>query len=48
MVLPADRDELNEFIQKSVNNTKMVVEIVLPNLVAFLPNQQFFEILYNR
>ncbi|XP_045166071.2 autophagy-related protein 2 homolog A-like [Mercenaria mercenaria] len=48
MVLPADRDELNEFMQKSVSNTKMVVEIVLPNVVAFLPNKHFFEVLYNR
>lgn len=47
-MLPADRDELNEFMQKSVSNTKMVVEIVLPNVCAFLPSKHFFEVLYNR
>lgn len=48
MVLPADKDELKEFQEKCLANTKLVVEITLPNVCLFLPDKHFFEVLYNR
>ena len=48
MVLPADKEELKEFQDKCLSNTKMVVEITLPNACLFLPDKHFFEVLYNR
>ncbi|KAL3873570.1 hypothetical protein ACJMK2_036667 [Sinanodonta woodiana] len=48
MVLPADKEELKEFQEKSLSNTKMSLDISLPNVCLFLPSKQFYEILYNR
>ena len=48
MVIPAEKEELKEFQEKCLGNTKMVVEITLPNVCLFIPDKQFFEVLYNR
>ena len=48
MVMPGDRQEMADFQEKSVNNTKMLIELNLPNLKAHLPSKQFLELLYNR
>ncbi|XP_052770169.1 autophagy-related protein 2 homolog B-like [Mya arenaria] len=48
MVLPSDREEVQEFIERSVNNTQMEVKINLPNACLFIPDKHFFEVLYNR
>ncbi|KAK3609284.1 hypothetical protein CHS0354_037995 [Potamilus streckersoni] len=48
MVLPADKEEFREFQEKSLSNTKMSLDISLPNVCLFLPSKHFLEILYNR
>ncbi|KAJ8309402.1 hypothetical protein KUTeg_014276 [Tegillarca granosa] len=48
MIMPGDRAEILEFQEKSVGNTLMVVELVLPFVNLFLPSKHFFEVLYNR
>ena len=47
-VMPGDREEINNFQEKSASNTQLLVEISLPNLNVVFPDKQFFEVLYNR
>ncbi|ESO82945.1 hypothetical protein LOTGIDRAFT_197758 [Lottia gigantea] len=48
LVLPGNEEELKQFREKESSNTKLLVEIVLPNVVGVLHSKQFFELLYNR
>ncbi|XP_041353099.1 autophagy-related protein 2 homolog A-like isoform X2 [Gigantopelta aegis] len=47
-VIPGDKEEMKEFQEKAISNTKMHVEITLPIVTAFLPSKNMFEIIYNR
>ena len=46
--MPGDRQEMSEFQDTSVANTRMVLELTLPNVVIVAPDKDFFELLYNR
>ena len=48
MVLPSDREEVQEFIERSVGSTRLEVKIHLPHACLLLPDKHFFEVLYNR
>ncbi|XP_046351358.1 autophagy-related protein 2 homolog A-like isoform X1 [Haliotis rufescens] len=48
MVLPGDKEEMRGFQDYCVNNTKLLVDITLPIVTAFLPSRSLFEVLYNR
>ena len=46
--MPGDRQEMSEFQDTSVANTRMLVELTLPNVVIVMPDKEFFEVIYNR
>ena len=48
LVIPGDRAEMTEFQEKAANNTRMLLDLTLPNVNVVLHNKNFFEILYNR
>ncbi|XP_074651009.1 autophagy-related protein 2 homolog B-like [Tubulanus polymorphus] len=48
MVMPGDRQEMQEFQEKSLSNTRMSLEITAPNINILLPDRDFYELLYNR
>lgn len=48
MVLPGEKEEMREFQEKALSNTRLAVELCLPEVIAVLPSKQFFELLYNR
>ena len=46
--MPGDRQETREFIEKSRANTRVHLELNVPNVHAILPSKEFFELIYNR
>nr|XP_045009794.1 autophagy-related protein 2 homolog B isoform X2 [Jaculus jaculus] len=48
MVMPGDPIEMMEFQDKAISNSHYVLELMLPNIHLTLPNQSFYEKLYNR
>uniref|UniRef100_A0A8C5N3S7 Autophagy related 2B n=1 Tax=Leptobrachium leishanense TaxID=445787 RepID=A0A8C5N3S7_9ANUR len=48
MVMPGDAGEMNEFQEKTINNSHYILELALPSVHLTLPNKPFYEKLYNR
>uniref|UniRef100_A0A8C5EAK6 Autophagy related 2B n=1 Tax=Gouania willdenowi TaxID=441366 RepID=A0A8C5EAK6_GOUWI len=48
MVIPGDAAEMTEFQEKSMNNSRYVLELSFPNVQLVLPNKAFYEKLHNR
>ncbi|XP_064622147.1 autophagy-related protein 2 homolog B-like isoform X2 [Lineus longissimus] len=48
MVMPGDRQEMNDFQEKSAANTLKSLEITAPNVNVLLPSKEFYELIYNR
>ncbi|XP_023222946.1 autophagy-related protein 2 homolog B-like isoform X2 [Centruroides sculpturatus] len=48
VIMPADKYQVQEFVEKAMNNTRYSLEFLLPNLNIFLPSKHFYEELYNR
>ncbi len=48
LVMPGEKAEIQEFQEKAVNNTLLIIDLSIPNVNVLLPSKQFFEVLYNR
>lgn len=48
LILPGDKQELNEFIKSTTDNCKIQVEIFLPMLSVQLHSKHIYELIYNR
>lgn len=48
MVIPGDVAEMTEFQEKTMNNSRFVLELCFPNVQVVLPNKNFYEKLHNR
>ncbi|KAM7402973.1 hypothetical protein PAMA_003750 [Pampus argenteus] len=48
MVIPGDVAEMTEFQEKTMNNSRFVLELCFPNVQLVLPNKAFYEKLHNR
>uniref|UniRef100_A0A3Q3VYL5 Uncharacterized protein n=1 Tax=Mola mola TaxID=94237 RepID=A0A3Q3VYL5_MOLML len=48
MVIPGDVAEMTEFQEKTMNNSRFIVELCLPNVQLVLPSKAFYEKLSNR
>ena len=48
LVMPGDKAEIQEFQEKAVNNTLLLIDFSLPNVNVQLPTKSFLEVLYNR
>ncbi|XP_037072361.1 autophagy-related protein 2 homolog B-like [Pollicipes pollicipes] len=48
LVIPAGREEVERFIDSTVANCQMLLELSLPLLEAILPSKRFYELIYNR
>lgn len=46
--MPGDRQEMNQFEETATNNTRLHIEISLPNVNVLLPSKDLFEVIYNR
>lgn len=48
LVIPGDVTEMTEFQEKTMNSSRFVVELCLPNVQVVLPSKAFYEKLHNR
>ncbi|XP_061552088.1 autophagy-related protein 2 homolog B isoform X1 [Phycodurus eques] len=48
MVIPGDVAEMTEFQEKTMNNSRFVLELCFPNVQLALPSKAFYEKLHNR
>ncbi|KAM6961425.1 autophagy-related protein 2 homolog B [Aplochiton taeniatus] len=48
MVIPGDVLEMTEFQEKTMNNSRFILELSFPNLQVSLPSKTFYEKLHNR
>ncbi|KAJ8390814.1 hypothetical protein AAFF_G00099460 [Aldrovandia affinis] len=48
MVMPGDVGEMTEFQEKTMSNSRYILELALPNVQLSLPNKTFYEKLHNR
>ena len=48
LVMPGEKAEIQEFQEKAVNNTLLLIDFSLPNVNVQLPSKSFLEVLYNR
>ncbi|KAJ7988630.1 hypothetical protein DPEC_G00311210 [Dallia pectoralis] len=48
MVIPGDVAEMTEFQEKTMSNSRFILELCLPNVQLSLPNKGFYEKLHNR
>ncbi|XP_035280532.1 autophagy-related protein 2 homolog B isoform X1 [Anguilla anguilla] len=48
MVMPGDVGEMTEFQEKTMSNSRYILELALPNVQVSLPNKAFYEKLHNR
>lgn len=48
MVIPGDVLEMTEFQEKTMSNSRYILELSFPNVQISLPNKAFYEKLHNR
>lgn len=48
MVIPGDVAEMTEFQEKTMNNSRFILELCFPNVQLVLPSKGFYEKLHNR
>ncbi|KAM3870794.1 autophagy-related protein 2 homolog B [Diretmus argenteus] len=48
MVIPGDVAEMTEFQEKTMNNSRFILELCFPNVQLALPSRAFYEKLHNR
>ncbi|XP_068195039.1 autophagy-related protein 2 homolog B isoform X2 [Antennarius striatus] len=48
LVIPGDVTEMTEFQDKTMNNSRFIVELCFPNVQFVLPSKAFYEKLHNR
>lgn len=48
MVIPGDVVEMTEFQEKTMSNSRYILELSFPNVQISLPNKTFYEKLHNR
>lgn len=48
MVIPGDVAEMTEFQEKTMNNSRFILELCFPNVQLVLPSKPFYEKLHNR
>lgn len=48
MVIPGDVAEMTEFQEKTMNNSRFILELCCPNVQLVLPSKAFYEKLHNR
>lgn len=48
MVIPGDAAEMTEFQEKTMNNSRFIVELCFSNVQLLLPSKAFYEKLHNR
>ena len=47
-MIPASREEVDQFIEATVANCQTLLELSLPLMEAILPSKHFYELIYNR
>lgn len=48
MVIPGDVAEMTDFQEKTMNNSRFILELCFPNVQLILPSKTFYEKLHNR
>lgn len=48
MVIPGDVLEMTEFQEKTMSNSRYILELFLPNVQLSFPSKVFYEKLHNR
>lgn len=48
MVMPGNREDMADFQERASANCLTLVQLVLPLINLYIPDQKFYEVLYNR
>ncbi|XP_076030640.1 autophagy-related 2 [Oratosquilla oratoria] len=48
LVIPSDKEEIQEFMENTLKNVKMHIQIHLPDVQVVLPSKHIYEVVYNR
>ncbi|XP_062621343.1 autophagy-related protein 2 homolog B-like, partial [Saccostrea cucullata] len=48
MVMPGSRDDMADFQERASSSCLTLVQLILPLVNLYIPDQKFFEVLYNR
>ncbi|XP_071542076.1 autophagy-related protein 2 homolog A [Panulirus ornatus] len=48
LTIPADKEEVLEFIENTLKNVQLHIEVHLPNVQLILPSKHIYEVVYNR
>ncbi|CAB3388360.1 Hypothetical predicted protein [Cloeon dipterum] len=48
VVKPGDKKEINDFIEYATKQSKLHIDLILPNATLTIPSKHFYELLYNR
>lgn len=48
MVIPGDKQEMEDFIEKTINNCEMRLDVYLPIVTLQLVSKHIYEVIYNR
>lgn len=48
MVMPGNREDMADFQERASANCLTLVQLVLPLVNLYIPDQKFYEVLYNR
>ena len=46
--MPGEKQDLTAFHDKSVSNTRLLIDVTLPSVDLLLPDKDFLELIYNR
>jgi len=46
--MPGDKEDVGEFLESAISNTQLHLDLTLPDVIVFLPDRDFFEVIYNR
>jgi len=46
--MPGDKQDISEFSECAVTNTQLHLDLNIPSVNVFLPDRDFFEVIYNR
>lgn len=48
LIIPGDKEEINEFVQSTTENSRIQIEVRLPTVSMQLVSKHIYEVVYNR
>jgi len=48
LLMPGDKQDVAEFQESAIGNTQLHLDLTVHDVSVFLPDRDFFEVIYNR